>query len=338
MHRDVSPENILVTYSGQVKVVDFGIAKAAHLESQDAHRADQGQDQLHVPGAALGQGRSIAARTSGRWASRSHWLLHRRRSPSAAKSEAEVIQQILNAEPPPLRKLIPAGPAELERIVQKALAKDPDRRYADGAGLQEDLEDWLATTTPKITSGSLADRMNALFPPKRDADRLLKNAILAGQLPKPKRKKQRAPTDLVVDLGVPDFSAQLASQQMSDLDIVEDEPLVPGPTSLDVELKEERSLWLRGTRALLRGTLLFLLGGALGLLVWQTVAHQAELEIAGAWLIDTSIDLANPGGAERHLPFLAGSTGVSPAAVAAAFWLRRRRRDVPTPGKHRKSK
>ena len=260
------------------------------------------------------------------------------RSPSPAKSDAEVLQQIVNAEPPPLRKVLPGAPKELERIVQKALAKDPDRRYDSARALQDDLEAWLATTTPKITSGSLADRMNALFPPKRDPARMLKNAILTDELPKPKRKKKKDPSGVEIDLGVPDFSAQLAPQEMSELDIVADDPLAPGPTSLDVDLAAEPSLWSRGSRALLRGVLLFIGGCALGLLAWQAVVHQAQLEPLTSRLLATANDLASPGGLDRHLPLLAGSAMALGAALGVALWRRGRKEAKPTPRKRKKPK
>ena len=56
VHRDVTPHNIFITYAGQVKVVDFGIAKALSSSSRDAHRRAQGQGRVH--GARAGDGRA----------------------------------------------------------------------------------------------------------------------------------------------------------------------------------------------------------------------------------------------------------------------------------------
>jgi serine/threonine-protein kinase len=336
VHRDVSPENLLVTYSGQVKVADFGIAKAAHLESKTRTGQIKGKISYLSPETLLGE---ETDRRADVWALgvTLHWACTAQK-PFAGKSEGEILQQILNAEPPPLRKLVPGAPKELERIVQKALAKDPERRYRTARELQDELEAWLASTTPKVTSGSVADRMNALFPPKRDPDRMLKNAILAGELPKAKRKKKKGAPESAIDLGVPDFSAELAPREMSELDIVADEPLAPGPTSLDVDLKDERSIWSRGTRTLLRGLLALLAGGALGLLAWQGTVHQAQLLAAASWLMGTERDLASPGGAGRHVPLLAGSSAFALAAIGGAVWLRRARAAKPAPRKRKKSK
>jgi serine/threonine protein kinase len=339
VHRDVSPENLLVTYSGQVKVVDFGIAKAAHLESKTRSGQIKGKISYLSPETLLGED---ADRRADVWALgvTLHWACTGQK-PFVGKAEGEILQQILNAEPPPLRKLLPGAPKELERIIQKALVKDPGRRYPTARALQDDLEAWLATTTPKVTGGTLADRMNALFPPKRDPDRLLKNAILADELPKPKRKnkKKRGGSDFDIDLGVPDFSAELAPVELSDLDIVADEPLAPGMTSLDVDLADEPSIWSRGTRALLRGLLLFLGGGALGLIAWQGVVHQTQVADAASWLVATATDLARPGGAGRHVPLVTGSSLGTVAVIGAAVWWRRGRADQKaTPRKRKKSK
>ncbi|HUB08508.1 MAG TPA: serine/threonine-protein kinase [Myxococcales bacterium] len=325
VHRDVSPENILVTYGGQVKVVDFGIAKAAHLESKTRTGQIKGKISYLSPEQLLGK---EVDRRADVWALgvTLYWACSGQK-PFAGKTEAEVLQQILNVEPPPLKKILPGAPKALERILERALEKDPDDRYSTARALQDDIEGWLAESTPRVTAASLADRMNALFPPKRDPDRQLKNAILAGELPKAKKgakgRGKKKGSDFDVDLGVPDFSFELAPPDESlDLDIVADEPLAPGPTSLDVDLREA-SLLRRGTRTALRMASIFLGGYALGLVVWFAVQHQGQLAPFGAWAEALARDLAAPGGAGRHVPMLASTSAVVLAAVGALVWVRR---------------
>ena len=66
VHRDVTPENIFVSFDGTVKVLDFGIAKAREPDRADARRGDQGQAQLHVARSSAWASRSTAAATSSR--------------------------------------------------------------------------------------------------------------------------------------------------------------------------------------------------------------------------------------------------------------------------------
>ncbi len=320
VHRDVSPENILVGYGGQVKVVDFGIAKAAHLESKTRTGQIKGKISYLSPEQLLGK---EIDRRADVWALgvTLYWACSGLK-PFAGKTEGEVLQQILNVEPPPLKKVLPGAPKALERILERALEKDPDDRYSTARALQDDLEGWLAESTPRVTNASLADRMNALFPPKRDPDRQIKNAILAGELPKARKAAKgrgKKKTEAEVDLGVPDFSLELAPPEASlDLDIVADEPLAPGPTSVDVDLREP-SIWKRGTRTALRMASIFLGGYALGLLVWLGMQHPAQVASGAALLRD----LAAPGGLGRHGPLLASASVTVLAALGTVAWARR---------------
>ncbi|MHB8419305.1 MAG: serine/threonine protein kinase [Myxococcales bacterium] len=326
VHRDVSPENILITYGGQVKVVDFGIAKAAHLESKTRTGQIKGKISYLSPEQLLGK---EADRRTDVWALgvTLYWACCGLK-PFAGKTEGEVLQQILNVEPPPLKKVLPGAPKQLERILERALEKDPDDRYSTARALQDDIESWLAESTPKVMSASLADRMNALFPPKRDPDRQLKNAILAGELPKAKKRKnnknkKQSASDFDIDLGVPDFSLELAPPEASSsLDIVADEPLAPGPTSLDVDLREP-SILRKGARTAARMAAIFLGGYALGLAIWLATQHQAQLAPISHAAGLLARDLAAPGGPARHVPVLASAAAL--AVIGAVFWARRTR-------------
>ena len=81
VHRDVSPQNILISFEGDVKLTDFGIAKAATKATTHRPGRPAGQAPLHEPGAGLGQAHGPPRRTSSRWASSStRWSRTRSRS------------------------------------------------------------------------------------------------------------------------------------------------------------------------------------------------------------------------------------------------------------------
>ena len=139
---------------------------------------DEGQVQLHVPGAGA-RPRTIDRRADV-WALgvTLYWLLTSSK-PFRGENEAQVIHQILSLEPPALP---PHVPAELQRILGKALAKNPDERYASAAALQADLERWLALAGQNVNASTVANYMSELFPESTDPDRLLTRAILSGEL------------------------------------------------------------------------------------------------------------------------------------------------------------
>jgi serine/threonine-protein kinase len=177
VHRDVSPENILITYSGLVKVVDFGIAKAAYSESKTRTGQLKGKIGYMSPEQVLGH--PIDRRTDV-WALgvTLYWMLGGQK-PFRGENEAQVIHQILSVEPAPLPDSVPR---ELQRIIAKTLAKNADERYATGAALQADLERYLALSGQAVNASACAAYMNELFPEASDPDRLLTRAILSGQL------------------------------------------------------------------------------------------------------------------------------------------------------------
>ncbi|HUB07445.1 MAG TPA: serine/threonine-protein kinase [Myxococcales bacterium] len=177
VHRDISPENILITYSGLVKVVDFGIAKAAYSDTKTRTGQIKGKVSYMSPEQVLG---TNIDRRADVWALgvTLHWLLAGTR-PFRGENEAQVINQILNADP----ILLPSRvPADLARIVMRSLSKDVTQRHPTGAALQGDLERWLSQGGQAVTASTVSGYMNDLFPETTDPDRLLTRAILSGEL------------------------------------------------------------------------------------------------------------------------------------------------------------
>jgi serine/threonine-protein kinase len=152
VHRDIKPENVMLRSDGYVKVLDFGIAKLTERFAGPRRTAGAGAGEQAetVAGLIVGttpymspeqaRGAAVDARTDV-WSS--GVLLYEMLSganPFAGGSTAEVLARILERAPAPLAERVQGVPEELQRIVSRALAKDPDGRYPDMASMLADLK------------------------------------------------------------------------------------------------------------------------------------------------------------------------------------------------------
>ncbi|HEY8205913.1 MAG TPA: protein kinase [Myxococcaceae bacterium] len=141
IHRDVSMENIFLTRSGEVKLIDFGIAKSKLAEGLTREGVVLGKVLYMAPEQLGGRG---SDRRVDLWALGVvlYWSIAGR-APFRGHSHSDIIRQILIVEPPRLRDLKPAVPARLEAIVQRAMARNPDDRYRTALQLRDDLQEML---------------------------------------------------------------------------------------------------------------------------------------------------------------------------------------------------
>jgi serine/threonine-protein kinase len=151
VHRDVSPSNILISYEGEVKLCDFGIAAANDLVKDDATEALKGKAGYMSPEHARGE--PLDARADVFAAGIILWELLAGRRLYKPRSEVPLVDQARAADIPPIPDKGVADHAKLEAIAQKALAKDRDARYPSAAAMLRDLEEYLAA------SGQLASRL-----------------------------------------------------------------------------------------------------------------------------------------------------------------------------------
>ena len=135
VHCDLKPQNILITADGRAKVTDFGIARAYAGELSAGQRTDVvwGSPHYYAPEQAAG-----AAPTPASDVYSVGVLLYELltgRLPFEADDPLQLASMHLTAQPPPLHALNPAVPDQLARIVMRALAKDPAKRYGDAGQL-----------------------------------------------------------------------------------------------------------------------------------------------------------------------------------------------------------
>ncbi len=162
VHRDVSPQNILVTFTGDVKLVDFGIAKAGRGQMEDT---GSGQLKGKVPymSPEQAQGEPLDNRSDIFSLGIMLFELCTGRRLFRGKNEMETLRKIVEEEYPRPRELNPGLSPRLEQIMLRSLEKDPVRRYQSARDMQVDLEDFIRSEQLKVSSVSLGEWMEALF-------------------------------------------------------------------------------------------------------------------------------------------------------------------------------
>ncbi|MDB4998514.1 MAG: serine/threonine protein kinase, partial [Myxococcaceae bacterium] len=168
VHRDVSPQNIVVSTSGDVKLIDFGIAKAAGKLSRTQVGTIKGKFGYMSPEQV--KGLPIDASTDVFSMGICMWELLTLKRLFHADNELLVLQKIKTLKVLPPSQHNPAVPAELDRIVLKALAKDMNERYRAAKDLYKDLNQFSATHQVAATRDEIAETMRQLFPEMASPD------------------------------------------------------------------------------------------------------------------------------------------------------------------------
>jgi len=181
IHRDVTPSNIFVTYDGQVKLVDFGIAKVLDASNQTRVGVLKGKARYMAPeqitGAVIDRRADIYSVGVILWemlCSKQIWL---------GRPESDILRRVATGETPPLPSDVPAA---LQHICRKAMASNPRDRYETADALRVELEAYIAIraelTTPS-RARSLGAAVSELFSEERVRIRQLVEAQIKGSRP-----------------------------------------------------------------------------------------------------------------------------------------------------------
>ncbi|HYO52188.1 serine/threonine-protein kinase [Archangium sp.] len=163
IHRDISTDNILVSRTGGVKVVDFGIAKAANAGQHTRTGTLKGKVAYMSPEHLLGKP-PLDARTDIYALGVVLYELMTGRKPFDAGSDVQLVQAIIHESPVDVRTLCTDVPAELVAILDKALAKNREARYRGCWEMQEDLERFLFRCGEPVGAPRLAELVKQLVP------------------------------------------------------------------------------------------------------------------------------------------------------------------------------
>jgi serine/threonine protein kinase len=180
VHRDISPHNVLISRAGEVKITDFGIAKASERATHTSTGVVKGKLSYMAPEQA--EGGEIDHRVDQFATGIILWEILTGRRLFSGENEASILRRVLMCDVPPPSRDNAAVPDALEKIVMRALAPDPAARFADMRALEMELvrvlfaksvdpafSDLHAWVEP-LLADEIAPRRTALMPNAHDVD------------------------------------------------------------------------------------------------------------------------------------------------------------------------
>jgi serine/threonine protein kinase len=169
IHRDIKPANIFITNTGQVKILDFGLAKLSPAYASNDHESDT--DPLSIAGDIFGtavymspeqaRGEELDARTDIFSLGSVLYQMATGKKAFAGNNTVTTLEAVLNRKPVSPLKLNPKLPRDLEGIIGRAMEKNRGNRYPDARALKADLQSLKRETEPDLSSSG---RLRSPFP------------------------------------------------------------------------------------------------------------------------------------------------------------------------------
>ncbi len=161
VHRDLSPPNVLVSRSGEVKITDFGLAKAITQSNITDPGIVKGKFSYLSPEAC--HGHTVDHRADIFSAGIVMWELLSRRRLFMGKTDADTVELVKACTIPSLSKFHPSVTPEFERIIGRALTPDPQSRYTSAREFGEALTNYLFSRNLRVTGYDLSALIERLF-------------------------------------------------------------------------------------------------------------------------------------------------------------------------------
>ena len=275
VHRDVSPQNMFWTYDGELKLVDFGVAKFALHSHETEAGVVKGKLTYMAPEQA--RGLPIDRRADLFVVGIVLWELLAGRRLFRAPSQAASLQRLLFEELPSLSRVVPAIDPAIARICDRALSREPAGRYATAAEMRADLEAVLGGRAPR--RADLAAFVQPLFVEERAAMQAHLRDALAGESSRDSELVSLSPPDL---MSSKEITVSAAVRGRNRTDPAPTQPALPAAGSmiaLPAARPRRRATWLAGLGVAALAVI------AADVLLWRKPAEVAAPAPAAAPLV-----------------------------------------------------
>jgi serine/threonine-protein kinase len=215
VHRDVSPQNVFVTYDGQVKVLDFGIAKATSSSTHTATGIVKGKIAYMAPEQIIGE--AVDRRADLYSVGCMLWSAATGQKLWGDTPDVHIMRRVINGDVPTPQSVAPGCDDELNRIILKALASEPRNRYSTALELQHDLEQYVERAGIVAKQKDIARYLSDLFADTRaQLKALVERQLTLIQTDNSSISRERGPlpsgTGPVVESGSQSVNTKLAEQ------------------------------------------------------------------------------------------------------------------------------
>jgi serine/threonine-protein kinase len=180
VHRDMSPPNVLITRHGEVKIVDFGLAKANSQLERSEPGIIKGKFSYLSPEAA--KGLAVDGRTDIFAVGIILWELLAGRRLFMGESDLETVRMVQSARVPSIREINPNVPPELERVMMKALTEDPNQRYLRARDFGAALNELLFKLGRSVSSFDIAKLVEPIRQEREAKKRIQRRQSIIGTL------------------------------------------------------------------------------------------------------------------------------------------------------------
>ncbi|HEV7553961.1 MAG TPA: serine/threonine-protein kinase [Kofleriaceae bacterium] len=205
VHRDVSPQNVFLTFEGQVKLLDFGIAKAADSTNETNAGILKGKVSYMAPEQA--RGLKVDARADVFSAGVMLWEALTGRKLHQGSNEQEMLWALASADLPRASTIKPWVAPELDEICAHAMAWNRDKRFPTAAAFRDELEGYLSKTDTAVSSRDVAGCITELF---RD-ERATMTAVIEAHVARARGLATAKDELPVIELTIPPLGAMTPS-------------------------------------------------------------------------------------------------------------------------------